>query len=387
MQLFKMDYVQYQGLPEEWRIIDCTFGPINLIVGKNASGKTRTLNVIANLAKQFYGDSKLRFGEGDFHMTFEGDDKPIQYWLEYHKKRVVKERLKIGGETVLDRGATGEGKIWAEAEELKRLIRFQTATDEVAANARRDLVQHPFLEPLHRWGSNLQHYRFGTPLEQDKVVLLVKNGTESQNDSPRSSDEPQQVFDAFRKGEREYPTRFISALVDDMNRIGYQIENVVFRELPGVTTNVSLPTPPSGLAVKETDLPEFTFQPEISQGMWRALSILIHLNYLSLAGTSSCILIDDIGEGLDYERSTGLVKLLVDKATTSSVQLVMTTNDRFIMNAVPLEYWVILQRDGGKVTHYNYRNSKSLFDEFRLTGLSNFDMLSSRYYLKGKNGG
>jgi hypothetical protein len=62
----------------------------------------------------------------------------------------------------------------------------------------------------------------------------------------------------------------------------------------------------------------------------------------------------------------------------------MTTNDRFIMNAVPLEYWLILSRDGGQVTSLNYRNSKEMFDDFESTGLSNFDLFSSGYYKKQK---
>lgn len=40
--------------------------------------------------------------------------------------------------------------------------------------------------------------------------------------------------------------------------------------------------------------------------MYRALAVIIHLNYLLLAKKTSCILIDDIGEGLDFERSTAL---------------------------------------------------------------------------------
>ena len=46
MKLYKLDYSQYEGEPQEWKIVNCTFGDINLIVGKNATGKTRTLNVI-----------------------------------------------------------------------------------------------------------------------------------------------------------------------------------------------------------------------------------------------------------------------------------------------------------------------------------------------------
>jgi hypothetical protein len=94
-------------------------------------------------------------------------------------------------------------------------------------------------------------------------------------------------------------------------------------------------------------------------------------------------LIDDIGEGLDYNRSTALVKLLVDKAKETPFQLIMATNDRFVMNNVPLEYWSVIQRIGNISRIYDYRNSPDLFKEFELTGMNNFDFFSSKYYLKG----
>jgi hypothetical protein len=50
------------------------------------------------------------------------------------------------------------------------------------------------------------------------------------------------------------------------------------------------------------------------------------------------------------------------------------------MNAVPLEYWIILIRNGGRVASLNYKDSKAMFDEFQNTGLSNFDLFSSGYY-------
>jgi hypothetical protein len=55
----------------------------------------------------------------------------------------------------------------------------------------------------------------------------------------------------------------------------------------------------------------------------------------------------------------------------------MSTNDRFVMNNVPLEYWSIMQRYPNESKIYNYRNSRKQFEDFELTGLSNFDFLTS----------
>jgi hypothetical protein len=110
--------------------------------------------------------------------------------------------------------------------------------------------------------------------------------------------------------------------------------------------------------------------------MFRALSLVIQLNYSEMTSQGWCVLVDDIGEGLDFERSCALIDLLMAKAKASSLQLIMATNDRFVMNRVPLEYWSILQRHGSQCKVFNYSNARARFDEFRFTGLSNFDFFA-----------
>ena len=94
-----------------------------------------------------------------------------------------------------------------------------------------------------------------------------------------------------------------------------------------------------------------------------------------------CVLLDDIGEGLDYSRASALVLMMIERASQHQFQLIMTTNDRFVMNGVDLEYWSILLREGSRVQVFNQKNSKKAFDEFEFVGLNNFDFFSSEYFL------
>ena len=118
--------------------------------------------------------------------------------------------------------------------------------------------------------------------------------------------------------------------------------------------------------------------------MFRALSLIIQITYLefNLNSNSTCILIDDIGEGLDFERSTKLIKYLVKKAEElkGRVQLVMSTNDRFVMNSVPLKYWTVIDKENGKMKFYTQKSHPEIFEDFEDIGLNNFDFFSGEYF-------
>ncbi|KKK76889.1 hypothetical protein LCGC14_2859100, partial [marine sediment metagenome] len=342
---------------------------VNLLVGKNATGKTRTLSVIKGLADLLSGESRLRFRSGNFNATFDDDGKSENYVLTYSDSKVIREEFTFDGNRVLTRGDGGAGKIFAEKEEKE--IEFQTPENELAAVARRDKLQHSFFEPLHQWASSLYHYAFALDLGKAAFVVVTKN-----HGSQVNSRDTEQVVAIFRKGEKDLGDPFKEAIRKDMAAVGYSLDDVGTGPCVSVIIEGPFPSEPVAIFVKETSLRSNTDQTEMSQGMFRALSLIIQTTYSEMAGQPSCILIDDIGEGLDFERSCALIKLLTDKAKRSSVQLVMATNDRFVMNNVPLEAWSLLRREGTECRVYNYANSKAIFDEFKFTGMNNFDFFA-----------
>ncbi len=368
MQLKSVKFIEFKDTSQEWVLEGLILRDRNLIVGKNASGKSRTLNVIGHLAMCLAGLKTIAFS-GCYDFEFIDGDQTFRYQLAYEEGEIIMEKYSVGSVNLLDRGKDGVGKISAEAlDDGKRMIQFQTPTNKLAAVAKRDNIQHPFLEKLYEWGSSLRHYRFGTALGKDYFAVFVEDGIRKLNERDAND-----VVAIFQQGKKEFNKEFMDQIIHDMKELDYDIEEIGLR--PPVSMRVISGPEMKGLYVKEKGLTAIIDQHSISQGMFRALSLLIQINYSQMAKKSTCIMIDDIGEGLDFDRSCRLIDLLRKKAADSFVQLILSTNDRFVMNKVPLEEWSVLQRHGSIVQVRNYENSKEIFEEFRFTGLSNFSFL------------
>ncbi|NJK35846.1 MAG: ATP-binding protein [Oscillatoriales cyanobacterium SM2_2_1] len=388
MKLHRLQYVQDRGLASSWELEGCDLDTVNLIVGRNASGKSRILQTMDVLARLLSGTAPIPNTPKQqcWQSTFDADgDAPKCYTLETSRGQVIREHYQVGDRTLLERQETGAGTIWAE--DLKTLIRFHTPTDRVAALLRRDRIQHPFVEELHDWAQALMYFRFGTSLGQQSYAVMQTRKLQTYRDNINLRDSDQ-VIAIFRLGEEDYQETFIDRVIADMGQIGYPLNRIgikkpsfLLAEGQDDTSTHILDGEPQYLYVQEADLASYTEQYMMSQGMFRALSLIIQINYSLLARTPSCILIDDVGEGLDHERSSALIKLLIAKVEASPVQLIMTTNDRFVMNGVPLHYWLAIERQVGVAKLHNRHNSQAAFEEFCFTGLNNFDFFARGYYL------
>lgn len=388
MQLKSILFSRFKGEAQEWNIegrdIDgkfnqpLSFGDINLIVGKNASGKSKTIDAIRHIADLISGDVKLSrlqqigYGTAEYNLIFEEKNQDgvidkITYDLSFTNGVVKKEVLKINDEERLNRE---KEEIWFE--KTKESLKFQVDLNMLAVFSKRDSVQYPFLEKLYSWGKNINYYRFGSQLGKDAFLRDINLVDLKAEVDLKDRDE---VNEVFIRGNKDFPESFKASLLNDMKSISYSLSEISTGKIKNI------PVSAYGLNVKETDLEDVTDQATMSQGMFRALSLLIQLNYSLFSKIPSCILIDDIGEGLDFDRTKGLIDLILEKVKNSSVQIIMTTNDRFIMNKIPLEYWSVIQRISNKSLFYNYRNGKEIFDEFENIGLSNFDFLASEFYI------
>jgi hypothetical protein len=372
MKLDSISYKQNEDSTDYWGFKDLKLRGIDLIVGKNTSGKTRVLNVISSLAQWLEGEKESSFSVNEYNAGFSNFENTIKFKLGWDGDKIGKEYLERNGEELLSRSASGETKI--KGMELGEMIHFGLSENELASR-RADTVQFPFLQDLQNWASSVRHFRFNTDLGKRTINILDSEGARELN--IKRTDE---VVSIFLQGEKKYPEEFKKSIVSDLNEIGYQIENISVGTPNSMRVNFKNSSKNIVcLLLKECDREGLTDQYSMSMGLFRVLSLLIHFNYWRLEKIDGLVLVDDIGEGLDYEKSTKFIKLLIRKGITDGTQLIMTTNNQFVMNLVPLEYWQIIDRVGGEVKFYNKENSEKTFEEFKFVGMNNFDFFTTGF--------
>ena len=364
MYLKKINYEENAGESTEWSIHDVILSEESLIVGINATGKTRFINIITVLAHLLSGKSQ-RIIDGKWECSFVNENEIYNYTLVVDKGKVKKEHLILGRKKLINR-TEQSANIHVFKNGSSKPNPYYPPEDKITIAVQRDKVHFPFLEKLHEWATNFHAYTFSAVRPNDIVVPGSYEGI-LQNLSSVSY----LLLDTLQK-----PNNIIhNQIMDDLRNVGYNVDkiSVTKKIIANMSPNIFISS------LKESELKCFTEQTVMSAGMFRAFSILAIINYLINEKKTGTIVIDDLGEGLDFDRSSRLTELIFDKIKKSKMYLIVSTNDRFLMNKVPIKNWNILEREGHSVKAYNYENSKKIFDEFKYTGLNNFDFLAYNF--------
>jgi ABC-type lipoprotein export system ATPase subunit len=370
MHLQSISYSEFDGKPREWILRDSEFGKITLIVGRNTSGKTRTLNIISGLADLISGEREA-LTSGNYHVKFISGKDQYVFDVNMADNVITSETFTVNDVVKLQRNSEGKGKVYAK--QYTEDMDFMVSQNKLASVVRRDPLQHEFLEPLHEWAKGYIHYRFAD--DEEKATLLAFG------EGPSNKKVRYHPTGLLKKGLEKFEDQFKNNIILDLKSVGYSITDLGIKQPYDVL--VTQGPPVHGVYVQEEDLDCYTEQRQMSSGMFRALSVIIKLNYMILDDDVSkpVLSVDDIGEGLDYQRSSDLVSLLINKTNSENIQLIMSTNDQFVMNGVSLDYWSISNRNGNIVNIINKKSAPDLFEKFKYIGLNNFEFFASDFFL------
>lgn len=357
----KLKKIAYKDL--NWELTPLQLETVNLLVGKNSTGKTRTLQTIDLLVKLLSQKRDLNWG-GEWDILFEnhkGEEIRYQFSTSYKKHGVTFEKISVNGDEVLSRIK----KDGTELTKIRNVInrnQFESINppeNKLVVHTNRDIKKFPFLESIAVWAEQSYGFKFGnispySRLNSQEYDLLI-----AVEDIPS-------LFQSLKEEDR-------LLVLDDFNSIGYQAENISVQE----KTDIIIHVKEAGI---EKAIPHF----KLSQGMFRSLSVIIFIQYLISRKKPATIIIDDLCEGLDFERATKLGKLVFAKCQNNDIQLIATSNDSFLMEVVDLKYWNLLIRDGKTVRGINANSHPKIIEDFRFTGLSNFDFFSSDFLIAQK---
>lgn len=334
-----------------WEISDeLPLQAVNLLVGKNAVGKSKTIRALSRTIDFLLQPQKTPVSE-DFgaFLTFEDNGEMFIYDFQYLQNEIIYENLTVNETICLYRN---------KEKDIATLHNqpINPPTNKLILHVRRDTVQYPYIEKIMLWAEQACGLSFNEmDIEGDNGTYSYILGKKQELYTLVES-MPQDALERIisQAQSLDYPLSQIQAIT-----IQDTFKKVVFAE-KGV----------NGFLLTDKTL---------SKGMFRTLYLLIYMEYLALQTHPSLLLIDDLCEGLDYDRSTKLGKLVFDFCIEHGIQLIASSNDTFLMDVIDLKYWNILQREGSEITSINMQNHPELFESFRFTGLSNFDFISSDY--------
>lgn len=331
--------------------------PQNLLVGKNAVGKSTVISALSKMAaiisQRLPLDDRPKFS---YIIALEDSEYYAVYKFKWREKQIVDEHLLV-------LGTDGQRKTWIErtSEEAKfDGVVVNPPQDKLLINLKRDTKLYPCIEAIISWAENFDAFSFNEfDLDGDERLYsrFINGGNNLY--SMVNSLSSDSIINVIRVAEE----------------MGYHLESIETFEYADVKK----------VLFKERGVDVPLFDLNLSKGMFRTLYLLIYLEYVAKSGKPATLLIDDLCEGLDYDRSTKLGKYVFDYCSENDIQLIATSNDSFLMDVVDLNYWSILQREGSKVSAINHENHPELFEDFSFTGLSNFDLLSSDFITRHNN--
>ena len=353
MKIIKLSYTD-----TNWEIKNLEFDNANLLVGKNSTGKSRTLSTIDLLYKMLTQKRDLNWG-GKWEIVFQttnNDTIEYSFATSYQKSGVTYENIKYNDEDVLKRDAPDSAIVKNSLTGSMDII--YPPTDKLILHVNRDVRKYPILEEIVNWAEDSFGFKFGN-------ISSYAQFNKQEYDMLTAIEDIPILFKRLSEDNRQ-------KIIRDINDTGYNIENISVIERAGIPM----------LVIKENGIGKTLPYYTLSQGMFRALAVLIYVEYLLSRKRPATIIIDDLCEGLDFSRATKLGEKIFGKCETNKIQLIATSNDGFLMDVVDIKYWNVLLRKGKVVTAINIKNHPSLFEEFKFTGLSNFDFFSSDYIPK-----
>jgi hypothetical protein len=345
---------EFQSARRGWTLEPMALESFNLLVGVSGAGKTRIVRAIEQVCSVALGNKEVdehieAIRGASFAIGFEHDG------LTYHWEAELEPRVGRGSE---DDGALqaveppliqteriyqGERSLVDRTPERFLLNGHPIPKLDRAKSAIAVLKEDPAMEPLYAAFSRCifraleglppHGFRFGSVDDQrQKYQSAADIGADFSLSLHGKAELLQEWFpDAFTAIKEAFQEAFPTIEKLKVHR----------RDYPKLTKEgASFIT----LAVRESGINEWIVFADMSSGMQRYLSFLIHLSF---APPGTVVLIDELESSLGVNCLPAVTRFLLSRAP--DLQLILTSHHPYIIEQIPPSHWKIVTRKGSRV--------------------------------------
>lgn len=342
-----MIITEFKFSRDNWSLDSIHLQGLTLLVGPNAVGKSKTIESINRVAQYITGHRPIQLHSSfrTFLRLEDGSDV-FEYSFSLDLGQITLEKLIVNGKICIQRDLHSASYFNEEVNPpISRLL----------LGSRRDTEKYPEIERVMTYFENVSLFSFSMITPGEKVLAPITIGGID-------------VAGMYKN----LSTRSKERIVEKLRSFGFKVKKL--RPYKAMSNTL--------IVMSEDGVESEFVMWAFSTGLIRVVSLLTYLFYLSDNSKDGLILIDDLGEGLDYYRSTKLGSFVCDFCRDNGIQLVLTTNDSFLMNVIDIDHWNVLSRNGSEVTAISNTTDPDLFTNFKLTGLSNYDFFRSDFIEK-----
>ncbi len=321
-----------------WNVENIQFNyMLTLLVGASGVGKTKILNVIKTLVKIAKGESvnafewKVSFLQDGHDYVWEGafetiTDANMIVLEEKENKRfnIIKEIIIDDNTVLVDRN---DERLLYKNQELVKLDNTKSVVELLKNESSLMPIYNGFRQCYDLDATDTDTITISTLNNDDiKNEFFVRVLKELNILSPL-----ERLFVLHENNLNEY-----NLICQKFQEIFPSVEKIGFTMIKKYG-NINMII----LRIKEKNIPEWIDQQEISSGMFRTL---MQITTLVLANDGDVIMIDEFENGLGVNCINELADLIMDPET--DVQVIMTSHHPYIINAIPVNDWKILTRNG-----------------------------------------
>jgi energy-coupling factor transporter ATP-binding protein EcfA2 len=342
MKILSYEYSE----PNFWHFDKINFDNINLIVGKNGSGKTRLVNTIVNFFNMFSSNQET-IRNGSWVLTFKINDADLDiYTYEFKAEnfQIVLENLKKGNEFILQRNSN---KIIIEKKEILGFNNKIISLKAFAENKTLSKIFHVFNNVFLRRHNPFVYDKFGFELVSYEKLNAICNSKSTFEEylSQSRSVLPEIGFYYLKM----HSPDLLNELKNCFRAYFDFVEDI---DLRSFDTNSAAKFPDNNqnnmytLCIKEnsTWIPSF----DISSGMTKYLESLVDIYSIP---SNSVIIYDEFENGLDPFNVTQLMDVFLENRKDR--QYIFTSHHPNIINNFPIKNWIVLNRHNYNVKNYN----------------------------------